>query len=113
TISDGEFFNTPQSVGTVTVTVSGANDAPTPGNDPDPVLHDPADFTVGEDAVLNPNPDANLFVNDTDPEGHPLTFVEADMVSANGAVVMVNPDGTFSYDGSASPQIQALGDGDV
>jgi large repetitive protein len=78
TVSDGKGGT---STATVTVTV-------TPVNDP-PVAR-PDTATVNEDTPLTLDPR----VNDSDPEGDPLTVTNA--VATNGGVV-INPDGTITY----------------
>lgn len=49
-----------------------------------------------------------LLANDTDPDGDPLTVTGFDSTSANGAAVSVNPDGSFTYDPTGVPAIEAL-----
>ncbi|MBI1374069.1 MAG: LEPR-XLL domain-containing protein, partial [Phycisphaera sp.] len=51
--------------------------------------------------------DTSLLDNDSEP-GPVVSF---DSVSANGALVNVNPDGTFTYDPTGSPTLRALADG--
>lgn len=51
--------------------------------------------------------------NDTDPDGDPLTVTGFDATSANGAAVTVNPDGSFTYDPTGVPAIEALGAGET
>ncbi len=102
-VTDGIFVNSPLSVGTVTITITGANDAPTPGND--------AGFSTDEDTPFTSTGD--IFANDTDPEGDPISLVTNNgqafiTTSALGAAVVVNADGTFSYDPSSAPGAQAL-----
>ncbi len=114
TITDGtNLAGSPLSVGTVSITVTGANDAPTPGNDPDPVLHTASNFATTEDAAIATNNQVRLFINDRDPENHPLTFVSFTPTSAMGAVVVVNADGTFSYNPTQATAIQALEAGEI
>lgn len=62
--------------------------------------------TVASGAQLTAG--ANLLSNDT---GNSLTVTASDPVSANGAAVSVNPDGTFTYDPLAVSSIQQLSGG--
>ena len=55
----------------------------------------------------------NILANDSDANTiATLAITGFDAVSSLGATVVVNPDGTFSYDPSAVPALQALGAGD-
>ncbi|MGH1491981.1 MAG: Ig-like domain-containing protein [Acidimicrobiales bacterium] len=54
-----------------------------------------------------------VLANDTDPDGDPLTVTGFDATSANGAAVTVNPDGSFTYDPTGVPAIEALGAGET
>ena len=56
---------------------------------------------------------ASLLSNDTDPDGNILTIAAVDATSANGASVILNGDGTISYDPAGSATIQALKDGET
>lgn len=47
----------------------------------------------------------------TDPESDPLTVTAFDATSAQGATVSVNADGSFAYDPTGAPALQALGGG--
>ncbi|MCH6576533.1 MAG: cadherin-like domain-containing protein, partial [Proteobacteria bacterium] len=49
--------------------------------------------------------------NDSDPEGDSLTVTAFDAVSAQGAAVTVNADGSYSYDPTGSATLQALAAG--
>jgi len=51
--------------------------------------------------------------NDTDGESDPLTVTDHDPASAQGAVVDVNPDGSFTYDPTGVAGLQALDDGEM
>jgi Ca2+-binding RTX toxin-like protein len=66
----------------VTVTITGANDAPTAGDD--------SAFVTSGGSVIIP-----VLANDSDPEGDALTVLSA-ANGSNGSVV-VNPDGTLTY----------------
>ncbi len=55
----------------------------------------------------------SLLANDTDPEGDVLSVVEHDAVSAMGAAVTVDPNGTFHYDPTGSAVLNALATGET
>ncbi len=91
-------------IATVTIDVTGANDAPTATNDT---------YSTSEDAVLNVTlPENGVLDNDTDPEDDALNVTDFDATSTMGAAVSVNADGSFSYDPTGSATIQALDAGD-
>ena len=90
---------------TVTVEVTGVNSAPITGDDL---------YSTNEDSVLSvTDPSQGVLANDRDPEGDPITLVSADSVSTQGAAVMMNANGTFTYDPLASAALQALNVGDT
>ena len=92
-------------IATVTINVVGTNDAPTANDDT---------YSTDEDTVLDvPLAADGVLDNDTDPENDSLTVTAFDAVSAMGAAVSVNADGSFSYDPTGSPTIQALDAGDT
>ncbi|MGH1491853.1 MAG: Ig-like domain-containing protein, partial [Acidimicrobiales bacterium] len=82
-------------------------DAPPENRPPDAV--DDSGFFVSEDVVLT-IPADGVLTNDTDPDTDPLTVTDFDATSTKGATVVVNPDGSFSYDPTNAPTLQALGD---
>ncbi len=63
-------------------------------NDPPVALDD--NYTATEDIALNVVA-PGVLDNDQDPEGDALTVSAFDNASVNGAAVMVNPDGSFTY----------------
>jgi VCBS repeat-containing protein len=87
-------------------------------------------FRVDVDLVFNSGPDAvddaygtdedtvlgimapGVLGNDTDPDSDPLTVTDHDPTSAQGAVVTVNADGSFSYDPTGAAALRALDDGE-
>ncbi|MGY8658031.1 MAG: galactose-binding domain-containing protein [Verrucomicrobiales bacterium] len=84
-------------------------------NDVVPVnaIDDSLTSNVSEDAVAteaNLAPQANLFGNDTDGINNVVSAFDA--TSAEGATVNVLVDGTFTYDPSSSPSLQALASGE-
>ena len=90
---------------TVTINVSGNNDAPTANDDT---------YATNEDTTLNVTlPAEGVLNNDTDPENDSLTVTSFDATSSLGAAVSGSADGTFSYDPTGSAAIQALDAGDT
>ncbi len=87
---------------TVRVTVTGVNDQPTAEDDL---------YTIDEDHVLQVDPDGVLD-NDSDVDGDAFGVVSSDPVSFLGAVVSVDPDGSFSYDPTTTTALQELDPGD-
>jgi VCBS repeat-containing protein len=73
---------------TVMITVDPVNDAPVVGTD---------SFTVAEDNVLAITPANSVLANDSDIEGEPLTVTSSPVTSPNNGVLILNPDGTFTY----------------
>lgn len=67
----------------------------------------PNAFATDEDTLLSVG---NVLANDTDPAGaaDPLVVIGYSAGSALGAAVVVNPDGTFTYDPTAVAAFQAL-----
>jgi VCBS repeat-containing protein len=87
---------------TVSITVAGANDAPIARND---------EYRVDEDSRLVVS-GRGVLENDTDVDaGDSLVVATYNVTSALGAPVLVNSDGTFTYDPTAVPAVQALGPG--
>jgi VCBS repeat-containing protein len=96
---------------TVTVTVTGANDAPVAQDDV---------FATDEDTVVNGNVLAdNGNGPDDDIDGDPLTITQVNgstanvgtqIVLASGALLLLNADGSFAYDPNG--QFDALGPGE-
>jgi len=76
-----------------------------------PVADDDA-YTTTEDDVLDV-PAPGVLEGDTDVDGDTLTVVEFDAVSAYGATVTVNPDGSFTYDPAGAAALQSLTASDV
>ncbi len=110
-------------IGTVTVTVTGVNDAPVAVDDPEPVPgpHDPNDFVTDEDTPLVQNLGALLVANDQDVDnldtlqvydpglnGPVNNAVPLVVTSAQGAMVTLYSDGTFEYDPTGALSLQAL-----
>ncbi|MEC9345728.1 MAG: tandem-95 repeat protein [Pseudomonadota bacterium] len=71
---------------TVTLTITGVNDAPVSVDD---AVTTTEDDTVGGDVLAN---DTDVDASDT------LTVTDFDETSSQGATVVVNSDGTFTYD---------------
>ncbi len=101
TIDDGHGGT---SSATVSITVTGVNDAPVAINDGS--TGTPIASTTS-DAPLTGQP--TLFGNDGDPDtGDTLSLNTADTTSPKGATVTVNSNGTWSYDPTTSSTLQAL-----
>ena len=87
--------------GSITVTI-------TPQDDP-PIASDDF-YSSDEDTVFTLTPNGVLS-NDNDPDLDPLSVVAFDPVSTLGATVVVNPDGSLSYDPNSSFTLQSLAPG--
>ena len=81
--------------GTVTVVVTGRNDAP---------------VAIADGAAADEDTVATLIVlsNDTDRDSAVLAIRSVQAISAMGATVAANPDGTLRYDPRGAARIQAL-----
>lgn len=100
TVDDG---NGSTDTAIVTVTVTGVNDSPLANDDTG---------ATDEDTVLNVSA-PGILDNDTDIDvGDILSVTNFDAISANGATVSVNSDGSYTYDPTSSAIIQALDAGD-
>ncbi len=73
-----------------------SNQAPAANDDPAVVN----DWFTDEDTALGAVPGRNVLSNDSDPDGDVITVLpgKSDTVSAQGALVVFNADGTFLYD---------------
>ncbi|MHA7841060.1 MAG: Ig-like domain-containing protein, partial [Gammaproteobacteria bacterium] len=97
TISDG---NGGTSSATVTVTVNGVNDGPIANDDTN---------STDEDTAIN----GNVLSNDSDVDATDvLTVIASDNTSANGATVVVDSNGNYSYDPSSASVLQSLAVGE-
>ena len=100
TVSDG---NGGTDTATVSVTVTGVNDAPAATDD---------SGATNADVILN-IPASSVLVNDTDPDTNDsLNVTAADPVSAQGAAVTLNA-GNISYDPTGVTAFIALATGDT
>ncbi|WP_299775948.1 tandem-95 repeat protein [uncultured Tateyamaria sp.] len=90
---------------TTQVTIIPINDAPVAADD---VAQSPTPVT--EDAVTLIDA-ATLLVNDSDVEGDALTVTSVSALSAHGATLTLNTDGTISYDPTGADAVQALAEG--
>lgn len=89
---------------TVTVHVDGRNDDPVGVAD---------QYVSDEDTILNIAA-AGVRTNDFDPDnGDAITVVAADAESANHAAVVVNADGSFTYDPTSAADVQATRPGEI
>lgn len=93
----------PSNFAVVSVMVSGVNQPP---------VAMPDAYSTDEDTVLQVVA-PGVLGNDYDPDVRDtLTVVEWDSVSQQGALVVVQPDGRFSYDPRNAPQLQSLAVGE-
>jgi len=100
TVSDGRDGG---ATATVTITVTGIDDAPTAAADAG---------ATDEDTVLNVGA-SGVLANDTDSDTSDVLTVSAyDSVSAKGAAVTVNADGSYTYDSTGSVTLGALAAGE-
>ena len=100
TVSDG---NGASGTATVTITVTGVNDAPTAAADTE---------ASDEDTILNVGA-SGVLANDSDPDTTDVLTVTAfDAVSAKGAAVTVNADGSYTFDPTGSATLGALAAGE-
>ncbi len=101
--------------GSASVSVDVVNVAPTANDDVISLTGSQANDTISpiyEDDVLH---SGGLLNNDTDPAGSndPLTVIGSDDTSDLGAAVMVNSDGSFTYDPTHADGVQALSAGEI
>jgi Ca2+-binding RTX toxin-like protein len=68
---------------------------------------------VGTTTDENTATNVDVLANDTDADGDPLRVSTFDAVTALGATVTLNPDGTLNYDPSTSFALQSLADGET
>jgi VCBS repeat-containing protein len=109
--SDGEYYS---NVATVTVTITGVNDAPEtnvpvepPPGPPDDEPEIPGSYTVddsatveqGETVTILDNGEESVLANDFDVEGDPLEAILVELVEhpAHASAFVLHSDGTFSY----------------
>jgi VCBS repeat-containing protein len=96
TISDGKGG---ESIGAVSITVTGINDPPSTGND---------EFDVTENSELAATA-PGVMVGDNDPDTtDTLIVTSGDTVSSKGAIVGVGQDGSLSYNPTDSSELNAL-----
>jgi VCBS repeat-containing protein len=93
---------------TITIRVSGVNDPPVAVDDP--VLQ--SGYTTARGQVLTiSDPSNGLLVNDFDPDTNDVIEVKdapVTVISTNGATVVINADGTFTYNPLTSSTLQQL-----
>ena len=110
--SDGEHYS---NVATVTVTITGVNDAPEtnvpeplppgPPDEPEPpegesyTVEDSATVIQGETVTILDNGEESVLANDFDVEGDSLEAILVELVEhpAHASAFVLNTDGTFSY----------------
>jgi VCBS repeat-containing protein len=99
---DGDFDSA-----TVTVMVTGIDDPPV--DNPVSAVDDPAGFSTDD---LTPLASGNLLDNDSALDGG-LAVVAGTLISAYGARVNLDTDGTFTYNPIGAPTLTALADGET
>lgn len=92
-----------ESIGTVTVTVSGQNLPPDVTDD---------EYTIDEDSALVREAEEGVLSNDSDPELGSLEVSAYQNLSQGGARVLVTPTGALNYDPSSVDSFQALARGE-
>ncbi|RLE19895.1 MAG: hypothetical protein DRJ50_11605, partial [Actinobacteria bacterium] len=86
---------------TVTITVTGVNDAPTANSDA---------YGTDEETVLNVAAGTGLVSNDTDPDASDVLTVQGIDTTATTGLVTFNADGSFSYDPNGQFESLAVGE---
>jgi VCBS repeat-containing protein len=77
-----------------------------------PTANDDNSYTISEDAMLTVTTGFGLLTNDTDAETPAsVSVVEFDATSDLGAIVIVNSDGSFTYDPTDASALQLLRNG--
>ncbi|MFG5384454.1 tandem-95 repeat protein, partial [Yoonia sp. R2-816] len=101
TASDGSLAESD----TFALEITPVNDAPVAADD---VAQSPAPVTEDGVTVIDT---ATLLANDSDVEGDVLTVTDVSATSAQGASLVLNTDGTISYDPTGAAAVQALAEG--
>ncbi|WP_298938580.1 tandem-95 repeat protein, partial [uncultured Ruegeria sp.] len=103
TASDGSL----SASGTLTLKIKPVNDAPVAADDvaqsPNPITED----------VVTLIDTATLLSNDSDVDGDALTVTEVSALSAHGATLTLNSNGTISYDPTGADAVQAMAEGET
>jgi VCBS repeat-containing protein len=99
TVSDGKGGS---DTATVRITVQGVNDNPTAEDDAG---------STDQDSVLTASV-PGVLGNDADLDGDTLQVTDYDTTSTQGAAVVVNANGSYTYDPTGSDALQALATGD-
>ncbi len=98
---------------TVTVTINGANDAPTANDDTATVGEDDAPAVISNSVLTNDvDPDTSDVFSVTAVEGAAVdgTTGLVQVTLASGAIVTMNADGTYNYDTNGSFESLAVGE---
>ena len=102
TVTDG---GTPALIDTaaITINLNDVNEAPVANDDTG---------AIDEDTILSVGAATGLLSNDSDVDaGDSFSVSSHDAASLNGAIVSVNPDGSYDYDPTGSLALQALAGG--
>jgi VCBS repeat-containing protein len=106
TLSDG---NGGTDTATVSVTVSAVNDAPVATDDPDG-----GSFTTTATSLLTLSGNDDILSNDSDVDAaDTISITSVASSSALGAAVMLNNDGSVTYDPTVSSPLQNLSTGEI
>lgn len=90
--------------GTLTITIKGTTDnrPPVTGDDSNSITKDAVPDTVS----------GNVLTNDSDPDGHPLSVVNAGTVMLSYGQLVIHADGSYQYTlDNSNPTVAALGAG--
>ncbi|MDA1053261.1 MAG: Ig-like domain-containing protein [Planctomycetota bacterium] len=98
--------NDSRSTGTVSITLVGANDAPTANDDTATTDEDYSPIAPGAQPII-----ANVFANDFDPDDTNLILKSFSTTSQLGATVSISATGAVTYDPRFAPLLQALPQG--
>jgi VCBS repeat-containing protein len=85
---------------TMTITVNAVADLP--------IAVDDSGYIASETGIYSSSSALPLISNDSDPDGDPLVVVAGTITSAKGATVVLNADGSFTYDPTSASQIRSL-----
>ncbi len=96
------------SLGTVSITLVGVNDAPVANDDTASTDEDYSPIAPGAVPII-----ANVFANDSDPDDANLILKSFDTKSLFGASVSINAAGRVTYDPRFAPALQALSQGET
>ena len=92
-------------IGTVTVTLTGVNDAPIASDD---------NYSIDENTILTVPASTGILANDLDPDsGDTLSVTGATVLTSDQTPIAIQADGSFSFLTTSSPGIDALDTGET